>query len=222
MCGRFTLASPGEQVAELFGLASVPELRPRYNIAPTQEIAIVRRDSAGRRELATARWGLIPFWAKTQEEGARMINARAETVASKPAFRGALRARRCLVPADGFYEWRRIGTRKQPYYFTLRDGRPFAFAGLWERWEGGAGAAVESCAIITTSPNEVVAEVHDRMPVILDRADYETWLDASKGDLERVTALLRPWPAAGLRAFPVSLAVNNPAADDPGLVTPLS
>lgn len=222
MCGRFTLATPAAQIAELFDLPVVPDLAPRYNIAPTQDILIVRRTAAGPREIVAAHWGLIPFWAKGREVGTRMINARAETVGSKPAFRSALRSRRCLVPADGFFEWRREGGRKQPYYFTLRGRRPFAFAGLWERWEGDAAGPVESCTVVTTSANVAVVGVHDRMPVILAREAHETWLDTTAGASAAVTDLLRSSPASELCSFPVALAVNDPAADHPGLVLPLA
>jgi putative SOS response-associated peptidase YedK len=222
MCGRFTMATPGQVIAEVFGLDDVPELSPRFNIAPTQAVAAVRARADGRRELVALTWGLIPSWSKDRAIGSRMINARAETVAEKPAFRAALRARRCLVLADGFYEWQKLGTRKQPHHIRMRDGRPFAFAGLWERWVPPEGDPVESCTIITTVPNEVVAPIHDRMPVILAPADLDLWLEPGSRDPAAVAALLRPYPAGGMTAYPVSLRVNSPGADDASCVVPLN
>jgi len=216
------MATPGQVLAEVFGLDDVPELAPRFNIAPTQAVAAVRARADGRRELVALTWGLIPSWSKDRVIGGRMINARAETVAEKPAFRAALRARRCLVLADGFYEWQQLGTRKQPHHIRMRDGRPFAFAGLWERWTPPDGDPVESCTIITTVPNEVVAPIHDRMPVILAPADLDRWLDPSSRDPAAVAALLRPYPAGDMTAYPVSLRVNSPGADDPSCVVPLT
>lgn len=167
MCGRFTLRVPAAELVEIFRLLRRPDVQPRYNIAPTQPVAVVRRIDRGR-ELSMLRWGLVPSWAKDPKIGARMINARAETVATKPAFRTALRRRRCLVPADGFYEWAKsAGGTKQPHYITRRDGRPFAFAGLWESWDGPDGSSIESCTIVTTEANDLVGRIHDRMPVIL-------------------------------------------------------
>ncbi len=217
MCGRFTFATPASQVAELFGLAEVPDLAPRYNIAPTQTVAIVRRAAQGGRELVRVQWGLVPSWAKDPRIGARMINARWETAAVKPAFRAALRSRRCLIPADGFYEWQRLGARKQPYYFCFPDGRPFAMAGVWERFEGIA-PPLESCAILTTAADPVVGEVHDRMPVILDPADFERWLDPTVATPDLAAAVAS---APRLRGYPVSSLVNRPANDGPELLRPL-
>ncbi len=221
MCGRFTQAAPGEVIAELFELPEVPSLAPRYNIAPTQDVAVVRTAANGRRELALLHWGLVPSWAKDRSIGSRMINARAESAAEKPAFRAALRARRCLVVADGFYEWQRLGARKQPYFISFRDRRPFAFAGLWERWHGEGGAALDSCAILTTTPNDVVAPVHDRMPVILAPEEYGTWIAADARDPGRLAPLLRPHPADGMCAYPVGLRVNSPANDDASCIAAL-
>jgi putative SOS response-associated peptidase YedK len=164
---------------------------------------------------------LIPSWAKERAVGARMINARAETVAEKPAFRAALRARRCLIVADGFYEWQKDGARKVPHYVRMRDGRPFAFAGLWERWAPGQERPVESCVIVTTTPNEVLAPIHDRMPVILAAADFARWIDPEMRDAAAALTLLRPYPAEQLEAYPVGLRVNNPGNDDPTCIAPL-
>ncbi len=214
MCGRFTLTTPVEMVAEVFDAEAGPRLSPRYNIAPTQDVAAVRTDG-GRRQLVLLRWGLVPFWAKDPAIGSRMINARAETVGEKPAFRAALRKRRCLMPADGFYEWRRAGSVKQPMLIRRADRAPFAMAALWERWEKGDGPALESCTIITTEPNEMMRPIHDRMPVILSAASYAEWLDPGVEDHERLVRLLVPCPAGELRADPVSTHVNNPRNDDP-------
>ncbi len=220
MCGRFSFASPPEVVAEVCGLSEVPAFEPRYNVAPTQPVAAVRRED-GQRRLVFLRWGLIPAWAKDPAIGARLINARAETVTEKPAFRAALRARRCLVLADGFYEWARRGGAKQPYFISFADGRPFALAGLWERWAGG-GQSVESCTILTTTPNEVVAPLHDRMPVILPPPTFDLWLGPAGGEPGRLQRLLRPHPAAGMVAWPVSPRVNSPRVDDPSCREPLT
>ena len=172
MCGRFTLATVPEIVAEFFELAAVPDLSPRYNIAPTQPApAILVASERPARRFSFLRWGLIPGWAKDPKIGNRMINACAETVAEKPAFRSAYRRRRCLVVSDGFYEWQKGPARKQPFYILMRDDRPFAFAGLWEHWEGEDGTTIDSCALLTTRPNDVLRPIHDRMPVILHPAN---------------------------------------------------
>lgn len=222
MCGRFALFDSAASLAEAFGLADVPSLPPRYNIAPTQAVAAVRIPSEGvGRALALLRWGLIPSWAKDPSLGDRMINARAETAAGKPAFRSAIRRRRCLVPASGFYEWKRTNGRKQPYYIRRPDGKPFAFAGLWESWEGPGQAAVESCTILTTSANELLLPIHDRMPVIVSPADYDLWLSPEVRDPEELARLFRPCPPEEVTAFPVGTAVNNPKTDSPQLIEPL-
>ena len=220
MCGRFTLASPGEAVGELFGLTETPVLAPRYNIAPSQPVAAVRAAGEGR-ELVALRWGLIPSWAKDPAIGDRLINARSETAAEKPSFRTALRQRRCLLVADGFYEWRKDGPRKQPHLIRFRDRRPFAMAGLWERWEGPDGP-VESCTILTTAANEVVAPIHERMPVILVPETHAAWLAPATRDPVMLAPLLRPLAAEELEVFPVSLRVNSPANDDPQCIAPLA
>ncbi len=224
MCGRFTLSTPAQTLQQIFDLSETPDLPPRYNIAPSEAIATIRlpEPQAGRR-LDLLRWGLVPPWAKAPDVGARMINARAETAATNPAFRAAFRRRRCLVPADGFYEWQRLERRnKQPFYIRMRDGLPFAFAGLWECWEGPQGDALETCTILTTEPSELVRPVHDRMPVILDPQDWDLWLDPSVQDPARLQPLLRPYPPEKMTAFPVGLAVNNPANDREECVAPLA
>lgn len=215
MCGRFTQATEGEIIARVFDLSDVPELAPRYNIAPTQDVAAVRTGEGGGRELVKLHWGLIRSWAKERAMGARMINARAETLVEKPAFRSAFRARRCLLVADGFYEWQKLGTRKQPHFIGFKDGRPFAFAGLWERWRGEGSEHVESCTIVTTEANELLAPIHDRMPVILNPDDFALWINPSVSETDRLTGLLGPYPSEPLQAYPVSLLVNNPASDTP-------
>ncbi|UCD46874.1 MAG: SOS response-associated peptidase [Deltaproteobacteria bacterium] len=222
MCGRFTLFDTAASLAEAFEVAEVPSLSPRYNIAPSQAVAAVRiPPSGGAREVVLLRWGLIPSWAKDPSLGDRMINARAETAAGKPAFRSAIRRRRCLVPASGFYEWKRTNGRKQPYYIRRPDGKPFAFAGLWESWEGPGQAAVESCTILTTSANELLLPIHDRMPVIVSPADYDLWLSPEVRDPEELARLFRPCPPEEVTAFPVGTAVNNPKTDSPQLIEPL-
>ncbi|HNZ97411.1 MAG TPA: SOS response-associated peptidase [Thermoanaerobaculia bacterium] len=221
MCGRYTLTASGQIVAEAFGLAQVPALAPRYNIAPTQLVPIVRAARGGGRELATVRWGLVPSWAKEAAIGNRLINARGETLAEKPAFRDSFRRRRCLIVADGFYEWQAVGRRKQPWHFRRPDGAPFAFAGLWARWRDPAGGDLESCAIVTTAANALLAPVHDRMPVLLDPEGTATWLAASSPG-ERLSELLVPAPPATLMGTPVQLLVNDPRHDAPDCLLPLA
>jgi putative SOS response-associated peptidase YedK len=222
MCGRFTLGATAATLAAQFDLANVPTWTPRYNIAPTQEVLVVLQPSPqANREARLHRWGLIPPWAKDPSIGNRMINARAETVATKPAFRRAFKERRCLLLADGLYEWQRQERRKQPFYIRLRDGRPFAFAGLWEHWEGCEGMAIQSCTILTTTSNEVVGRIHDRMPVILSPTDYDRWLDPSIQEPAVLQPLLRPYSADEMTAYPVSTLVNSPANDTPGCTGPL-
>lgn len=223
MCGRYTLRVPRARIIERFQIArdltSQEHLFERYNIAPSQKVAAVRIALDGARELVPLRWGLIPHWAKEARSEYSTINARAETVAEKPAFRSAFRQRRCLIPADGFYEWQvRPGSKlKQPWYIQLKDGELFAFAGLWERWEpraGVEGEPVESCTILVTDANELVRPIHDRMPVILDPADYEIWLNPTH-DPAALRALLKPYPAQAMVAWKIGTRVNNPRNDDP-------
>jgi putative SOS response-associated peptidase YedK len=216
MCGRFALYSDPPTLARQFGAEAPADLRPRYNVAPTQTIPIVRQVEEGR-QFALARWGLIPRWAKEMDTGYSTINARAETVATKPAFRSAFRYRRCLVPADGFYEWQAVpGSRvKQPYFIGLRDQEPMALAGLWERWQSPQEDELESCSIIVTDANDLMRPIHDRMPVILDPADWNAWLNPDAGDLDVLQDLLRPFPAEAMAARPVSTRVNSPRNDVP-------
>ena len=221
MCGRYTLSTPGAAVAELLELGQAPQLAPRYNIAPTQESAVVRL-AGGHRSLDHLRWGLVPYWASEPGIGNRMINARSETVTDKPAFRDSFRRRRCLVPADGFFEWRRTPAGKQPYLFRLTDGGPFAFAGLWDRWVPHDGPPIESFTVLTTRANALVEAIHDRMPVILPPQHHHLWLDPRKSERTRLSALLQPLPADAMTVFPVSTAVNRSAHDEPECVAPLA
>lgn len=208
MCGRFARKSNPRTLAKEFGVAEVPSVEASYNIAPTHEILAVRQGDDGR-EMSLFKWGLVPSWAKDISVGARLINARAETVAEKPSFREAYKKRRCLVPADGFYEWQRREGKKQPYFFRMKDERPFGFAGLWERWEGEGGEVLDSCTILTTEANDVLRPVHDRMPVILHPEDYALWLEASERERATLRELLRPYPAEEMTGYPVSTAVNS-------------
>ncbi|QDV35659.1 SOS response-associated peptidase [Tautonia plasticadhaerens] len=220
MCGRYTLRTTAREIAETFDVPEVPELPARFNIAPTQDVPVVRLGDGGR-EFHLLHWGLIPSWADDPDIGSRMINARAETVAEKPAFRRAFRSRRCLVVSDGFFEWRREGGRKQPYFIRMKDDRPFAFAGLWERWDK-LGEPIESCTLITGEPNEVVALIHDRMPVIVPESAYEHWLDPDVQDPKRLQGLLVPCPSEEMEAYPVSTLVNSPSNDVERCVEPAS
>lgn len=215
MCGRFALIVDASVLADVFDVDPPRELKPRFNIAPTQTVPIVRAASDGSRECAPVRWGLIPSWAKEEKIGARMINARGETVAEKPSFRSAVKSRRCLIPADGFYEWVKTDEGKRPHFIHFADARPFAFAGLWERWHKGEGGPLETCTIITTTPNELIAGLHDRMPVILSPQRYGEWLEPAPIDAPRLQELLAPHPAEGMEAYPVSRFVNSPRNDGP-------
>jgi putative SOS response-associated peptidase YedK len=221
MCGRFTLTQPA-YIAAKFGLDNFapvePELyMPRFNVAPTQRIVVIPTSDM-QREARSMRWGLIPYWAKDIKIGSNLINARAEGIAIKPAFRDAFESRRCLIPADGFYEWQQTPRGKQPYRIVLATGELFAFAGLWERWRSPDGESIESCCIVTCPPNALTAQFHNRMPVIIAPGDYDTWLI---GTPERALALLKPYPAEEMRAYPVSAKVSSPGNDTPELVDPL-
>jgi len=223
MCGRFTLFEADQVLAREFGVSDFPPRSPRYNIAPSQPVAAVRAAPAGSgRELALLRWGLIPSWSKDPAIGNRLINARAETAREKPSFRNAFRRHRCLIPASGFYEWLRWDRGKQPYFVRMCDGHPFAFAGLWDRWESPDEGAVETCAILTTAANDVLAPIHDRMPVILPPGEYDRWLDPSLLNTDSLATLLVPFPPEEMLAFPVSPRVNAPTVDDEKCITPLS
>jgi putative SOS response-associated peptidase YedK len=224
MCGRFTLRSRLNLLLQQFALDSHEDrdlLDPRYNIAPTQDVLAVRSRAAGQRELARFRWGLVPSWANDLKTGARMINARAETIASKPSFTAAFKRRRCLIPGDGFYEWRKTGQAKQPYLIELADGGLFGFAGLWESWQPERGPTIESCTIITTAANNLMRELHERMPVILSPRDYEAWLDPDNSDCDGLLKRLDAYPGDHMRTTPVKSFVNHVRNQGPECVEPL-
>jgi putative SOS response-associated peptidase YedK len=222
MCGRFTQTASPAVIAEQFEVAVPPLLAPRYNIAPSQPVATIRIEpGTTTRQLVLLRWGLIPSWAKDSKIGHQCINAKAETVAEKPSFRAAFKARRCLVIATGFYEWQVQGKAKQPMWIGLKSSRPFAFAGLWEQWQPPEGAAIESCTILTTEPNELLRPIHNRMPVILAPTSHDQWLDPSFQQAEPLRALLRPYPSEDFQAYAVSTLVNNPRHEAPDCLEPL-
>ena len=219
MCGRFARHSSTDTFSQLFDAQILDDLPPSFNVAPSQHVLTARNNTSGGRELVALVWGLIPAWSKGPDNRYSMINARAETVANKPAYRAAFKQRRCLFAVDGFYEWQRTDTGKQPFYIGLADHLPFAMAGLWERWQNQNGDVIESCAVITTEANALVADIHDRMPVILAPDDYAQWLQGA--DAKALTALLRPFPAQRMQAYPVSTRVNNPRNNDPECAKPL-
>jgi putative SOS response-associated peptidase YedK len=218
MCGRFTLAVDINTIARAFNAAVPSSLStgPRYNIAPQQNVLTVMRDETTHLDLL--RWGLIPSWAKEESIGSKMINARAETLAEKPSFKRLLHSKRCLLVADGFYEWKKEQGGKTPMYITLRDGEPFVFAGLWDTWRDAEGQQIRTCTIITTEPNELVASIHNRMPVILPRKAREEWLDPVLRDEHVLLPLLAPYPAEAMSARPVSRLVNNPRYEGAELI----
>ncbi|MBD1904641.1 SOS response-associated peptidase [Funiculus sociatus GB2-A5] len=222
MCGRFSQSKSAETIAQVFQVNNVPPLTPRYNIAPTQQIqTILQNAEQSQREFQILHWGLIPSWAKDPKMGARMINARAETVAEKPSFRAAFKQRRCLILADGFYEWQQQEKKKQPFYFRMNDENPFAFAGLWEHWKSDDGEVINSCTILTTEPNDLMRPVHNRMPVIIDPKDYDLWLDTEVKTPELLQPLLHPYSAEEMTAYPVSTKVNKPVNDSAELINSL-
>jgi putative SOS response-associated peptidase YedK len=216
MCGRYRLSRRKQLVEEYFdSVSGDEEWNPRYNIAPTQPIPVIRQNPKEPvRQLSLMRWGLIPSLAKDPSVAAKMINARAETASTKPAFRDPLKFRRCLIPADGFYEWAKTAKGKQPYCFEVNEGQLFAFAGLWDRWRDPSGNAVETCSILTTTPNAVTSAVHDRMPVILDPDSYDLWLDPGMRDAVAVSDMLKPYDAQQMRCYPISTRINRVANDD--------
>lgn len=218
MCGRFALKAPKTELIDLFDLAACDDFPVRYNIAPGTDIPVIRRSPEGLRVLHLLRWGLIPHWAKDPAIGARLVNARSESVADKPAFRDAFRRRRCLVPADGFYEWKTEGKVKQPYYFNAASGTPFALAGLWESWKAPDGTIVRTVCLLTTEANELMAPVHNRMPVIVGQDDWAAWL---ADPAEKVAALLRPCSSGVLQARPVDRRVSRSGEEGAGLIAPV-
>jgi putative SOS response-associated peptidase YedK len=223
MCGRYRLSRRKQLVEEYFDSApSDEDWSPRYNIAPTQQVPVIRQNPKEPvRELSPMRWGLIPSWSKDSSGAARMINARSETASTKPAFRDALKSRRCLIPADGFYEWKRDGKTKQPYCLEVNDGELFAFAGLWDRWKDPNGNWMKTCSILTTTPNAVTSAVHDRMPVILEPDSYDLWLDPGMQNVAAVSDLLKPYDARAMRCYPISTRINHVANDDEACSTPV-
>lgn len=220
MCGRYTVTATPEVLRALFGYPEQPNFPPRFNIAPTQPIAIVRLMD-GKRQFALVRWGLLPSWVKDPKAFTLLINARGESAAEKPAFRAAMKRRRCLIPADGFYEWQAVGARKQPFYVRAKSGTPFAFAGLWETWTGPNGEELETAVIVTTRANKTLTPIHDRMPVVVPPEAFDLWLDGTKVDALTASALIAPAPENFFEVYPVSTNVNRVANDDPKLVEPL-
>ena len=222
MCGRFVLRASPQNLQTLFDLEQPPTTAPRYNIAPTQPVLAVRANPhGGLREATYLNWGLIPFWAKDPKIGSRMINARSETAAQKPSFRAAFKYRRCIVPADGFYEWKKEQGGKQPYLIGLDSGGVFGIAGLWEHWEQD-GSVIESCTLLTTEANSFMTPLHHRMPVILEPQDFDEWLDPGLQKGDTLLHLMRPFSSAQMRAVAVSRIVNNPRNDEPGCVEPVT
>jgi putative SOS response-associated peptidase YedK len=221
MCGRYRLSRRKQVVEEHFDSRGIDDWTPRYNVAPTQPVPVIRQHpKEPRRELSLMRWGLIPSWAKTVS-GPPMINARSEKAATTPAFRDPMKSRRCLIPADGFYEWQKKAGAKQPFCFEVRDGELFAFAGLWDRWKAPSGQWIKSCSILTTAPNAVTSAVHYRMPVILNPDNYDLWLDPGMTDVAAVSEMLKPYDARMMRSYAVSARVNHVVNDDAECSTPV-
>jgi len=220
MCGRYTLTSSPEVLRALFRYVEQPNFPPRYNVAPTQPIPIVRLVD-GKRQFALVRWGLLPSWVKDPKTFTLLINARGESAAEKPAFRAAMKRRRCLIPADGFYEWQAVGDRKRPFYVRAKSGAPLAFAGLWETWTGPNGEELETAAIVTTAANRTLKPIHDRMPVIVPPDGFDLWLDGATVDATTAAALIAPAPEGLLEAYEISTAVNRTANDNPKLLEPV-
>ena len=222
MCGRFTFDIPPELLAEIFGLPEPPSVPARYNIAPTQQVAVIRPRDEGGNRLDFLRWGLIPAWAKDLSIGSKMINARSETIDEKPSFRSAFKQRRCLVLASGFYEWEDVAGKKVPHYLRLKGGGPMVFAGLWDSWKDPAGVGIESCTILTTAANSLIEPLHIRMPVILHPGDFGLWLDRNPVDPEKLKGLFRSYPADLMEGWTVSTLANSPKNDLPSLIEPVA
>jgi putative SOS response-associated peptidase YedK len=219
VCGRFVLKTPAGELARIFSLDEYPDLLPRFNIPPGTDIPVIRHSPEGKRVLHLLRWGLVPHWSRDPGIGAKLNNARAESLLEKPSFRDAFRRRRCLIPADGFYEWRSEGKLKQPYYISLKSGQPLAMGGLWESWRTPDGIILRTCAVITTGPNTVMAPIHDRMPVLVASQDWQAWLTAPA---EAVMPLLDPPAPDPMQAWPVSRRVSRASEDEPGLIEALA
>ncbi len=223
MCNRYRLTYAKPYLAERFEASGEIEDHPRYNIAPTQQVLTVRKEQDEKvRQLTTMRWGLIPSWAKDRSIGTQTLNARSETVTTKPAFRDSILRKRCLIPADGFYEWRKMGSVKQPYCFEVGEGDVFALAGLWDEWKSPEGQIIESCTILTTTPNSLVGDIHDRMPVIVPPDKYGLWLDPDVNDFEAIRDILKPHDANVMRRYPVSRKLNDSKIDDAGSASPVT
>lgn len=221
MCGRFALTANPETIQQAFDLTIMPEvMAPRYNIAPTQPVAVITNEAP--QTLTLLRWGLVPSWSKDLAIGNKMINARGESVADKPAFRAAFKRRRCLIPTDGFFEWRADGSKKTPLFIHMKERELFALAGLWEVWRAADGEELRTCTIITTEPNDFMQSIHNRMPVILRREDYATWLAAGEQPADMLQALIKPFDAASMTAYEVSTAVNRPSNDTPQVIEPVA
>lgn len=221
MCGRFSLTTSPTKLAGNFRLLEIPHLDPHYNIPPGSQIAAIRQ-ADHQRYLDFLHWGLIPPWAEDPKTGYKTINAKAETVHKAPAFRSAFRIKRCLIPADGFYEWQQLDKgRKQPYYIRPKGGGLFAFAGLWEKWQGKEGQLIESCTIITTESNKLIKPIHDRMPLILKPGDYDLWLNPEVTDIRSLQVIMKPYPDDKMEAYPVSATVNDPRNDIPECIEPI-
>lgn len=222
MCGHFVRTTPIERYVALFSAPGALVLKPSYNIAPGSQILLARQNSKGGRELVALKWGLVPSWSREPKTEYTTINARAETIDEKPAFRSAFKSRRCLIASDGFIEWQRKpdGT-KQPYFFCLADGKPFAFAGIWEKWERDS-QALESCSIIVTDANQVMKPIHHRMPVILSPDYYEAWLNPRETNLRALKSLLIPYPSDRMRTYPISPMINSPKNDHSELIKPMN
>jgi putative SOS response-associated peptidase YedK len=215
MCGRYVLSAEPQQVQQEFNLSKVPELAPRYNIAPSQPVAIITNDAP--HELTLVKWGLVPSWSKDPKAGYKMINARSDSAAEKPSFRAAFKRRRCLIPVSGFYEWTTVDGKKQPHYIFVKDKAVFSFAGLWEIWHGPDGEELWTCSILTTDANETIERLHHRMPVILDGEERDIWLNNDTGVAE-LKLLMKPFDANQIDYYPVSKAVNSPNNDNPTLI----
>lgn len=220
MCGRFTSLLTPELLKVIYEITAPVACEPRFNIAPTQQVLVVRDDFSGNRQATTMRWGLIPSWAKDSSSSARMINARSETVHEKPAFRHAIRSRRCIIPAHGYFEWSKTGSTKVPHYISLKNGSPLSFAGIWEAWNSPAGEIVESFSILTTQANSLIEQIHDRMPVILHRVEHQIWLDRTVNDPLDLQRLYQPYPSELLQEWAVTNLVNSPRNDGAELIQP--